>query len=94
MINFDHVIKEETKEYNPNWPEIPDHPYRILIIGGFRSRKTNSLFNVINQQSDIDKIYLYAKDLNEAKQFLIKKSKDVGTNTECQKNMDNIYKSI
>ena len=94
MINFDHVIKEKTKEYNPNWPEIPDHPYRILIIGGFRSRKTNSLFNVINQQSDIDKIYLYAKDLNEAKQFLIKKSKDVGTNTECQKNMDNIYKSI
>ena len=83
MINFDHVIKEKTKEYNPNWPEIPDHPYRILIIGGFRSRKTNSLFNVINQQSDIDKIYLYAKDLNEAKQFLIKKSKDVGTNTEC-----------
>ena len=83
MINFDHVIKEKTKEDNPNWPEIPDHPYRILIIGGFRSRKTNSLFNVINQQSDIDKIYLYAKDLNEAKQFLIKKSKDVGTNTEC-----------
>ena len=83
MINFDHVIKEEAKEYNPNWPEIPDHPYRILIIGGSQSRKTNSLFNVINQQSDIDKIYLYAKDLNEAKQFLIKKSKDVGTNTEC-----------
>ena len=83
MINFDHVIKEETKECDPNWPEIPDHPYRILIIGGSQSRKTNSLFNVINQQSDIDKIYLYAKDLNEAKQFLIKKSKDVGTNTEC-----------
>ena len=94
MINFDHVIKEETKECDPNWPEIPDHPYRILIIGGSQSRKTNSLFNVINQQSDIDKIYLYAKDLNEAKQFLIKKSKDVGTNTECQKNMDSIYKSI
>ena len=94
MINFDHVIKEEIKEYNPNWPEIPDHPYRILIIGGSQSRKTNSLFNIINQQSDIDKIYLYAKDLNEAKQFLIKKSKDVGTNTECQKNMDSIYKSI
>ena len=33
MINFD-VIKEETKKHNPNWPEIPDHPYRILIIGG------------------------------------------------------------
>ena len=67
MINFDDVTKEETKEHNPNWPEIPDHPYRILIIGGSGSGKTNSLFNLINQQPDIDKIYLYAKDLNEAK---------------------------
>ena len=31
MINFDDVIKENTKEHNPNWPQIPDHPYRILI---------------------------------------------------------------
>ena len=76
MINFDDVIKEETKEHNRNWPEIPDHPYRILIIGGSGSGKTNSLFNVINQQPDIDKIYLYAKDLNEAKyKFLIKNVK-------------------
>ena len=32
MIDFDDVIKEETKEHNPHWPQIPDHPYRILII--------------------------------------------------------------
>ena len=44
------------KEHNPNWPQILDHPYRILIIGGPGSEKTNSLFNVINQQPDIDKI--------------------------------------
>ena len=51
MITFDDdVIKEETKEHNPNWAEISDHPYRILIIGGFGSRKTNSLFNLIGQQ--------------------------------------------
>ena len=37
MINFDDVIKEETKEHNPNWPQIPDHPYRILITGPSRS---------------------------------------------------------
>ena len=67
MINFGDVIKEETKEHNPNWLEIPDHPYRILIIGGSRSGKTNSLFNLVNQQPDIAKIYLYAKYLNEAK---------------------------
>ena len=46
MINFDGVIKESIKRRGPNWPEIPDHPYRILIIGGSRSGKTNSLFNL------------------------------------------------
>ena len=80
MINFDDVIKEETKEHNPNCAQIPDHPYRILITGGSRSGKTNSLFNLINQQPDIDKLYLYAKDLNEAKyQFLIKNCENVAT---------------
>ena len=58
MSNFDDVIKEKTEENNPNWLEIPDHPYRILIIGGSGSGKTNSLFNLINQQPDIDKIYM------------------------------------
>ena len=46
---------------------IPDHPYRILIIGGSGSGKTNILLHLINQQKDIDKIYLYAKDLSEQK---------------------------
>ena len=79
MINFDDVVKENIKENNPNWPQIPDHPYRILIIGGSGSGKTNSLFNLINNQSDIDKIYLSIGP-NEAKyQFLIKKHEDVGT---------------
>ena len=62
MINFDDVTKENIKEFNPNWPQIPDHPYKLLIIRGPASGKTNSLFNLIKQQSDIDKIYLYAKD--------------------------------
>ena len=80
MINFDDVTKEETKEHNLNWPEIPDDSYRILIIGSSGSGKTNSLFNPINQQPDMDKIYLYAKDLNEAKyNFFNKKREDVGT---------------
>ena len=67
MINFDDVVKENKKKHNPNWPQIPDHPYRILIIGGSGSGKTNSLFNLVYQQPDIDKIYLYAKDTFEAK---------------------------
>ena len=48
MINFYDVIKENMKENNPNWSQIPDHPYKILIIAGSRSWKTDSLFNLIN----------------------------------------------
>ena len=61
MINFDDVTKEKMKEHNPNWPQIPDHLYRILLIGGSGSGKTNSSFNLVNQQPDIDKVSLYAK---------------------------------
>ena len=66
-MNFDGVTKENIKEHNPNWPKIPDHPYIILMIGGSGSGKTNSWFNLINEEPDIDKIYLYAKDPFEAK---------------------------
>ena len=80
MINFDDVAKENIKEHNLNWPQIPNHLYRILRIGGSGSGKANSLFNLINHQPDIDKIYLYAKDPYEAKyEFLIKKREGVGT---------------
>ena len=103
MINFDDVVKENIKEHNPNWPKIPDHPYRILIIGGSGAGKTNSLFNLINQQLDIDNIYLYAKDPYEAKyQFLNKKRdstslkdfNDSKAYTEYSNNMDDIHKNI
>ena len=74
MINFDDVIKENIKEHNPNWLQIAAHPCRILRIGRFSSRKTNSLFNLINHQPLIDKIYFYPKNPFEEKyQFLIKK---------------------
>ena len=66
MFNFDYLTKEDIKEHNPKWPEIPDHPYRILIVGGSGSRKTNALLNLINNEPDIDKIYLYATDPYEA----------------------------
>ena len=58
MFNFDYITKEDIKEHNPNWPEIPDHPYIILIVGGCGSGKTNALLNLINNEPDIDKIYL------------------------------------
>ena len=49
MSNFDYVTKKDIKEHNWNWPEIPEHPQRILIIGGSGSGKTNALLNLINQ---------------------------------------------
>ena len=69
MFNFDDVTKKKKniKEHNPNWQQIPDLPQKILIIGGSGSGKTNSLFNLISQQPNIDKIYLHAKDPYEAK---------------------------
>ena len=82
---------------------ILDHPYRILIIGGSGSGKTNPLINLINTENDIDKIYLYAKDLSEPKyEYLIKKRKDVEIKhvnnlnafIECSSTMDNVYENI
>ena len=81
MINFDKYTNDNKKEHNINWPYIPDHPYRILIIGGSGTGKTNALLNLINNQQDIDKIYLHAKDSYEDKyQYLINKRERVGIN--------------
>ena len=70
MFNFDYIAKEDIKEHNPNWREIPDHLYWLLITGGSRSGKANALLDLINHEPDIDKNYLYAKDLYEAKNQL------------------------
>ena len=66
MINFDDYVTENKTQDNSKWPYIPDHPNRILIIGGSGSGKANALLNLINNQPDIDKIYLYTKDPHEA----------------------------
>ena len=77
--------------------------YRKLIIGGSGSGKTNALLNLINNQPDIDKIYLYAKDPYEAKyQYLINKREGVGINhfndpkafIEYSNDMRDVYKNI
>ena len=103
MIIFHDVTKENIKEHNLNWPQISDYPYRILIIGDSGSRKTNLSFNLISQQPDIDKIYLYAIDPYEAKyQLLIKKRESTGFKhfngskaiIEYSNYMDYIYKNI
>ena len=55
MINFGDYVNENKTEHNKNWPYTPDHPYRILIIGGSGSGKTNVLLNLIENQPGIDK---------------------------------------
>ena len=81
MINLDNIINDSNEKHNEKWPYIPDHPYRMLIIGGSELGKTNTLLNLINEQRDIDKIYLYAKDLSEPKyEHLIKNCENAGIN--------------
>ena len=86
MINFDDTANEnktlrELCSHNQKWSYISNHPYRILIIGSSGSGKTNLLLNLINNQPDIDKIYLYAKDPYEAKyQYVTNKREKVGLN--------------
>ena len=77
MINLDSITNENNKKHNEKWPYIPDHPYKILIIGGSGWGKTNAQLNLIHEQNDIDKLYLYARDLNEPKhKILFKKRKE------------------
>ena len=103
-FNLDDITNENNKEHNEKWPYIiPDRLYRILIIGGSGSGETNALLNLIMEQDDIHKIYLYAKDLSEPKhEFLIKKCKDVeikycndpNSFIECSNRMDDVYQNI
>ena len=103
MINLDSIINENNEEHNKKWPYIPDHPYRVLIVGGSGSEKTNALLNLINEQEDIEKIYLYAKDLSEPKyEYLIKNCENVGIKhlndskafIECSNTMNDVYENI
>ena len=62
-----HILKKYDKSveinHNPNWPYIPDNPYRNLIICDTRSSKTNVLLNLVkHQRPDVGKIYLYVQD--------------------------------
>ena len=99
MINFDDYTNENKIEHNSD----ADHPYRILIVGGSGSGKTNALLNLINNEPNIDKIYLYAKDPYEAKcQYLINKREKVGSDhfddpkafMEFSNGMQDVYRNI
>ena len=108
MINLDSITNENNEEHNKKWPYIPDHSYRVLIIVGFGSGKTNALLfnkrtNLIKEQDVIDKIYLHAKKLSKPKyEFFIKKHEYAGIKyfkgpnafIECSNIMDDVYENI
>ena len=103
MFNFDYITKEDIKEHNSKYAEIPDRPSRILIIFVFGSGKTNALPNLVNHEPAIDKIYSQAEDLSEAKyQLPINKRESTGLNNvndskafiEYLNDIDDIYKNI
>ena len=103
MINSDSFTNGNNKEHNEKWPYIPDHLYRIMITRGSGIGKTNSLFNLINEQYNIDRIYLYSKDLSKPKyEYLIKKRENAGIKhlndpnayIECFNTMDDVYENI
>ena len=99
ISNFDYI----TREHNPNWPDIPDHPYRMLMVVGSGFGNRNALLNLINYEPDTDKTFLYTKDPYEAKcQLLINKRECTGLKyfngskafIEYSNDMDNTYENI
>ena len=96
-------INENKTKHNLKWAYNPDPPYRMLIIGDSGSGKRKALLKLINNQPDIDEIYLYAKDPSEAKyQFLINKRENKGLKhfndpkafSEYSNDMQDVYKNI
>ena len=77
-----------------------DHPYRILIIGGSVSGKTDFLFNLISHKPYIDKIYFYAKDpykavsINKRENTGLKHFNDSKAFMQCSNDMHDIYENI
>ena len=103
MINLDSITNKNKKEHNEKRSYVPDHPYRIIIIGGSGSEKTNALINLINEQNNIENIYLHARDLSKPKyEYLIKKCEDAGIKhlnnpnafIKCSNTMDDVYENI
>ena len=105
-LNLDSITNENSKKHYEmpyEWPLLSDYTYRNLIVSGSGSWKTNALINLTNERNDIDKIYLYVRDLIELKyKYLIKKREDVGIKhvnnpnafIECSNTLDDVYGNI
>ena len=96
MKNYDQSVEINR---TPNWPYIPDHPCRIIIIGGSGSGKNTVLLNLIKyQQPDIDKTYLYVKDKYESNHLLMEQKqqelKKIKAFTDYLQTINNVYENF
>lgn len=93
FINYDDYYKTSIKPHNSDWPYTPDLLFRTIIVGGSGTGKTNMLFNLIrrlmaNNDTFIDKVYLYVKDPEEPKyKHFIKNRKEIGESETGDPNM-------
>ena len=103
MLNLDDITNENSKEHNDKMAIYSRSFVQNFGNWWFWIRKTNALLNLISQQDDIDRIYLYAKELSETKhEILIKKRENVGIKhlndsnafIECSNTMDDVYENI
>ena len=103
MLNLDDITNENNKEHNDKMAIYSRSFVQNFGNWWFWIRKTNALLNLISQQDDIDRIYLYAKELSETKhEVLIKKRENVGIKhlndsnafIECSNTMDDVYENI
>ena len=103
MLNLDDITNENNKEHNDKMAIYSRSFVQNFGNWWFWIRKTNALLNLISQQDDIDRIYLYAKELSETKhEILIKKRENVGIKhlndsnafIECSNTMDDVYENI
>ena len=82
MLNLDNIVSNKNENKDTTWlssSERNNWPFRMLIIEPSGSGKTNTLLHLINNLHPIDKIYLYAKDINEPKyEYLINKREQAG----------------
>ena len=91
MFNFDFTTKEYIKEHNPSWPEIPDHPYRVLIAEGSGSWKTNALLNLLDDEPYKAKYQLL---INKRESTDLKYLKNPKAFIECSNDMDDVHENI
>ena len=90
-------VNDNKTEQNEKWPYIPEHPYRIIIIGGSGPGKTNALINLINEQKRLEWTFdwiLYEYFIKKREDARIKHLNNPNAFIKCSNTMDDVYENI